>query len=55
MRGAWLNGSTFEIERQTIGTGEQQKWTLSFDGEKLRLLSKEMDGREVAIDGENGG
>ena len=43
------------IERQTLGTGEEQKWTLSFDGEKLDLAANGRDGREVSIDGEVGG
>jgi hypothetical protein len=55
VKGTWLNGSTFEIERQTVGTGEQQKWTLSFDGAKLHVRSKSLGGREVLIDGELGG
>ncbi len=54
-RGKWLDGHTLVVERQTLGTGEQQKWTLSFDGERLHLRGKGRDGREVSIDGELGG
>ena len=56
MKGTWLNGSTFVIERLTIGAGQEaQKWTLSFDGEKLSLRGRGRDGRAVTIDGEVGG
>ncbi len=56
LKGAWLNGSTFVIERLTIGAGEDaQKWTLSFDGAKLHVRGKGRDGRDVLIDGEFGG
>jgi hypothetical protein len=55
-RGSWLNGSTFVIERLIIGAGEEaQKWTLSFDGERLHLRGKNRDGRDVLIDGQLGG
>jgi CubicO group peptidase (beta-lactamase class C family) len=55
MRGKWLDGHTFLVERQTLGTGEEQKWTLSFDGETLHLRAKGRDGRDISIDGELGG
>jgi hypothetical protein len=56
MKGAWLNGSTFVIERLTIGAGQEaQKWTLSFDGPTLHLRGRTRDGRTVTIDGEAGG
>jgi hypothetical protein len=50
-----LDGHTFLVERQTLGTGEEQKWTLSFDGETLHLRAKGRDGRDISIDGELGG
>jgi len=53
---AWLNGSTFVMERLTIGAGQEaQKWTLSFDGARLHLRGRSRDGRTVIIDGETGG
>jgi CubicO group peptidase (beta-lactamase class C family) len=54
-KGTWLNASTFVIERQTLGSGEQQKWTLSFDGKSLQLHSTDTSGREAWLDGELGG
>ena len=54
-KGKWLNGSTLEIERQAVGMDELQKWTLSFDGEKLHLRGKDRAGREVSVDSEPGG
>jgi hypothetical protein len=55
VRGKWLDGRTFLIERQILGMGEQQKWTLSFDGDRLHVRGKGRDGRDVSIDGELGG
>jgi len=56
MKGSWLNGSTFVIERLTIGAGQEaQKWILSFAGAKLYLRGRARDGRTVTIEGEVGG
>jgi hypothetical protein len=56
MKGSWLNGSTFVIDRLTVGAGQEaQKWTLSFDGARLHLRGRGRDGRTVLIDGELGG
>lgn len=54
-KGRWLNGSTFEVERQAVGMDELQKWTLSFDGDKLHLRGKDRAGREISVDGGAGG
>jgi CubicO group peptidase (beta-lactamase class C family) len=52
LKGNWLNGSTFVIEQLTIGAGQEaQKWTLSFDGDRLHLRGKNRDGRDVFVDG----
>jgi len=54
-KGKWVNGSTLEIERQWVGMDELQKWTLSFDGERLHLRGRDREGRDISIDGESGG
>jgi len=54
-KGKWVNGSTLEVERQWVGMDELQKWTLSFDGERLHLHSRDREGRDVSIDSEPGG
>jgi CubicO group peptidase (beta-lactamase class C family) len=53
-KGKWLNGSTFEIERQVVGMDELQKLVLSFDGDRLNLRARDRDGREVSVEGEPG-
>jgi hypothetical protein len=53
-KGKWLNGSTFEIERQVVGMDELQKLVLSFGGDRLHLRAKDRDGRDVSIEGEPG-
>lgn len=54
-KGKWVNGSTLEVERQWVGMDELQKWTLSFDGDRLHLRGRDREGRDVAIDSEPGG
>lgn len=54
-KGKWLNGSTLEVERQVVGMDELQKWTLSFDGDRLNLRGKTRGGRDISIDSEPGG
>jgi hypothetical protein len=53
-KGKWLNGSTFEIERQVVGMDELQKLVLSFDGDRLHLRARDRDGRDVSVEGEPG-
>ncbi len=54
-KGKWVNGSTLEVERQWVGMDELQKWTLSFDGDRLHLRGRDRDGRDVVVDSEPGG
>jgi CubicO group peptidase (beta-lactamase class C family) len=54
-KGKWLNDSTLEIERLTVGMDELQKWTLSFEGDRLHLRGKNRAGGEISIDSEPGG
>jgi CubicO group peptidase (beta-lactamase class C family) len=55
MKGKWSDDHTLVIDRQMLGMGEGQKWSLSFDGEKLILRGKGRDGREISVDGESSG
>jgi hypothetical protein len=50
-KGTWLNGQTFVIDLQVLGFGEQRKYVLSFNGEKLNLRFTDGDGRVVSIGG----
>ena len=54
-KGKWVNGSTLEVERRWVGMDELQKWTLSFDGDRLHLRGRDREGREVSVDSEPGG
>jgi hypothetical protein len=54
-KGKWVNGSTLEVERQAVGMDETQRWTLSFDGDRLHLRGKDRERREVSLDSEPGG
>ena len=53
-KGKWLNGSTFEVERQAVGMDDLQKFVLSFDGDRLHLRGKDEDDREISVEGEFG-
>jgi CubicO group peptidase (beta-lactamase class C family) len=55
VRGTWSDGHTFVIDLQYLGAGEQRKWTLSFDGERLSVHGKDREGHEVSANGELAG
>jgi hypothetical protein len=43
------------MDLRLLGGDYERKWILSFDGEKLRLRGKSIDGQEFSIDGEVAG
>lgn len=55
VKGSWLDGRTFVVDVQYLGLGEQRKWFLSLNSERLNLRGMAKDGREVSVDGEPGG
>src|SRR5579859_675031 len=55
VKASWEKKDTFVVDVQYVGQGEQRKWFLTFDGNKLNLRGKARDGREISIDGETGG
>jgi CubicO group peptidase (beta-lactamase class C family) len=55
VKGAWAKGNTFILDVQYVGLGEQQKFSLSFSGDKVVLRGNARGGREIAVDGETGG
>jgi CubicO group peptidase (beta-lactamase class C family) len=54
-KGRWVNSSTLELERQWVGMDEVQKWSLSFDAERIHLRGRDREGREISVDSEPGG
>jgi CubicO group peptidase (beta-lactamase class C family) len=54
-KGTWSNANTFVFDLQYLGFGEQRKWTLSFDGDKVHLRGKTKEGHDVSVDAESGG
>jgi CubicO group peptidase (beta-lactamase class C family) len=52
MKGTWLDGQTFAVDLQFIGQGEQRKYVLTFNGDRLAIRTKGRDGRDIAIEGE---
>jgi CubicO group peptidase (beta-lactamase class C family) len=55
LKGTWLNDHAFAMDLRLVGGDKDQRWILSFDGEKPKLSGKGGDGREISIDGEPGG
>jgi CubicO group peptidase (beta-lactamase class C family) len=52
VRGSWLDDHTFVVDRRTLGNGETQRWTLTFDGNKVDLVFESTDGAKVNLHGE---
>jgi hypothetical protein len=52
LKGTWLNGQTFEIDREDLGQGRKIKYRFSFDGAKLHFHVAPENDPEVSIDGE---
>jgi hypothetical protein len=56
VKGTWQDDHTFVIDRLVLGLGEPaERWTLTFDGEKLNVRVKFGERPEISIDGETGG
>jgi hypothetical protein len=55
VKGTWQDDHTFVIDRLVLGQGEPaERWTLTFDGEKLNVRAKLGERPEVSIDSETG-
>jgi hypothetical protein len=54
-KGSWVDDQTFLIDFQYVGAGEQRRWSLRFDGDKVTLSGKSKDGRDISVDSEPGG
>ena len=55
VKGTWQGDHALAIERLVLGLGQpSERWTLTFFGEKLNVLGKLAEGREILIDGEMG-
>jgi CubicO group peptidase (beta-lactamase class C family) len=52
VKGSWLDDHTFAVERQILGHGETQRWTLAFDGNKVDVTFESTDGAKVNLHGE---
>jgi hypothetical protein len=55
VKGTWQDNHTLLIDRLVLGLGGRaERWTLTFDGEKLNVRAEIGAGREISIDGETG-
>jgi CubicO group peptidase (beta-lactamase class C family) len=54
-KGSWVDDQTFLIDFQYVGAGEQRRWSLRFDGDKVTLSGKSKDGRDISVDSAPGG
>jgi CubicO group peptidase (beta-lactamase class C family) len=55
LKGTWSDSHTFVIDRRLLGGDDDQKWTMSFDGERANLRGIDRGGREVSVDSESAG
>ena len=56
IKGTWQDDHTFVIDRLILGQGQPaERWTLTFDGEKLNVRVTLGDGSEISMDSETGG
>jgi CubicO group peptidase (beta-lactamase class C family) len=56
VKGTWQDNHTFVIDRLILGQGQPaERWTLTFDEEKLNVRVKFEDGSEMSMDSETGG
>jgi hypothetical protein len=56
VKGTWQDDHTFVIDTLILGQGRPaERWTLTFDGEKLNVRVKLEDGDEISMDSETGG
>jgi hypothetical protein len=56
VKGTWQDDHTFVIDRLVLGQAEPaERWTLTFDEEKLNVRAKINERPEISIDGEAGG
>ncbi|WP_316161391.1 serine hydrolase [Bradyrhizobium sp. SZCCHNRI20481] len=51
MKGSWIDATTFVIDAQFIGQGEERNWRLSFDGDKVTFRTKGRYGKDVVVEG----
>jgi CubicO group peptidase (beta-lactamase class C family) len=55
VKGTWQDDHTFVIDRLVLGLGAPpERWTLTFDGEKLNVRANIPDRPEISIDSETG-
>jgi hypothetical protein len=50
VKGSWVDDQTFAVDFQYVGLGEQRRWSLKFDGDKVTLSGKSRDGRDISVD-----
>jgi hypothetical protein len=51
-KGHWLNAHTFAVERRILGHSDTETWTLTFDGDKVRVAYENTDGAKADLHGE---
>jgi CubicO group peptidase (beta-lactamase class C family) len=52
IKGRWINGHSFVVERRILGHSETQFWTLTFDGTKVEIAFENTDGYTTTAQGE---
>ena len=54
-KGAWLDDHTFVMNWLILGLGPVQRWTFTFEGDRLNVRVALPSGSEISIDSKTGG
>ena len=57
VKGTWVDDATFVVDWRILGIANspEQRWTLSFTGNKLNVRAQLGGQREISVDGQTGG
>jgi hypothetical protein len=57
VKGTWVEDDSFVVDWRVLGLANspEERWTLTFDGEKLNVRVNSGTGPEISIDGKTGG
>jgi hypothetical protein len=57
LKGTWVDDRTFVVDWRVLGIANapDERWTLSFNGDKVNLRANIAGQPEIAIDGQAGG
>ena len=52
VKGTWLDDHTLVVDRRILGHGETERWTTTFDGDKVDIKFESTDGGKASLHGQ---